>query len=104
MILTLPRPLLRSATIQKKPHVEFENFFVSYTISLSINWPYSNESCLIPNPLLSSQSLGGQGEEPIYSLSPVYEAHMRELGNWSLGPEFRDTFPEWGSCVRIKQH
>jgi Domain of unknown function (DUF3425) len=103
-ILTTLRPLLRVATIQKKPHVEFDNFFVPYTVSLSLNWPYSPETCLTPNPILASQRLEDQNNEPIYALSPTYETHLRELGNWSLGPEFRDTFPEWGNCVRIKEH
>jgi hypothetical protein len=36
-------------------------------------------------------------------MNPAFETHLRDLGNWSLGTEFRDTFPEWATTVRIKE-
>jgi hypothetical protein len=94
----IPWPLLRAACIQKKPFVEFDTFFVPFTMSLSLNWPYSPETVLTP----PATSTPAESEEPFYSINPAFEVHLLNLRNWSLGPEFRDTFPEWGNCVQIK--
>jgi hypothetical protein len=51
---------------------------------------------------MSSPSSNGVGE-PLYGLNPTFEHHLRDLNNWSLGPAFRDTFPEWKELVRIKE-
>jgi len=41
-------------------------------------------------------------EEPQWIINPAFEAYLRDLGNWSLGPEFKQTFPDFADTVRIK--
>ncbi|KIW03661.1 uncharacterized protein PV09_04983 [Verruconis gallopava] len=119
----LPWPRLRDAAVQTTPFTSFDTFFVPYTTTLSLNWPYAPSDVLLPtsagppHPLTSSSSVinmtspgsasspgagSDAGPEPIWKMNPAFETHLRDLRNWSLGPLFRDTFPEWAECVRIK--
>ena len=36
-------------------------------------------------------------------MNPAFETHLRDLGNWSLGRTFGETFPDWAGTVRIKE-
>ncbi|KAF2666521.1 hypothetical protein BT63DRAFT_481035 [Microthyrium microscopicum] len=95
----LPWPRLRDATIMQVPSVPFDVFFVPYTTTFSINWPYSDDMCLAYD---TSVPVGPGGEQPLI-VSPLFEAHIRELNNWSLGPAFREEFPLWERFVRIRE-
>jgi hypothetical protein len=96
--------------------VDFTDFFVPYTCTLSLNWPHGNDAVLstttIPGtglaapstsstspPRPSSAGSGGgagggvAGETKVLSINPSFMAHLRDLRNWSLGSRFRNTFP-----------
>ena len=45
---------------------------------------------------------GGEDDDAAVHLAPEFEAHVRDLSNWTLGPSFADAFPQWKDCVRIK--
>lgn len=36
--------------VQMQPFLPFENFFIPFTTTLSLNWPYNPKDVLIPNP------------------------------------------------------
>lgn len=42
-------------------------------------------------------------EEDQWLINPAFESHLRDLGNWTLGPTFRGTFPQFADCVKIKE-
>jgi hypothetical protein len=42
-------------------------------------------------------------EEDQWLINPAFESHLRDLNNWSLGPSFRGTFPQFADCVKIKE-
>jgi hypothetical protein len=42
-------------------------------------------------------------EEDQWLINPAFESHLRDLNNWSLGPSFRGTFPQFADCVKIKR-
>lgn len=103
----LPFPRLRDACVQQQPPVLFDNFFVPYMTTLSLNWPYEAADVLVPRPpgAASSPAVGSPSsavEEPAYGINPVFETHLRKLENWSLGPAFADAFPEWKGLVKIR--
>lgn len=112
--------------IQTNPFQSLESFFVPFTTTISVNWPYKPEDCLLPGPGLSrgsfstpsaaysaaspySSGTAAAASSPqtpattasnVHSfhdeqwvINPVFESHMRELSNWSLGPAFRHAFP-----------
>lgn len=125
--------LVRSQSPSKYP---FDNFFVPFTTTLSLNWPYEPSQCLLSNnsyrensasSISTPQSEGtatttagaprsnttdatsaiesaingtDDGEE--FMINPVYESHLRNLDNWSLGSAFKNTFPDLVDDVRLK--
>jgi uncharacterized coiled-coil protein SlyX len=71
----------------------FEDFFIPYTTTLSLNWTgEAADVFATPSPAGSSSS--GEGRDGGSTLSAEFEAHLRDLRNWSLGSAFREAFPE----------
>lgn len=68
--------------------VPFEEFFVPYTTTVSINWPYGREQVLVVTPSANPD------DPSAVKMNPVFEAHLRDLRNWSLGTKFKQTFPQ----------
>lgn len=81
----LPFPAMREKLIQDyaPPDVfPFENFFVPYTVTLSLNWPYEDTDTLLQGP-----------ENDELMINPVFERHLRKLENWTLGDSFARALP-----------
>ncbi|KAL6715467.1 hypothetical protein ACLMJK_006428 [Lecanora helva] len=76
---------------QQPPPVPFDEFFIPYTTTLSLNWPYEARDTLLSMP----------GTDEL-SINPVFERHLRELGNWSLGGAFRRAHPGLAETAKIK--
>ncbi|KAK8039162.1 hypothetical protein PG993_007573 [Apiospora rasikravindrae] len=70
----------------------FENFFIPFTTTLSLNWPYEETDCLLQSP---------DGDELL--INPVFERHMRRLENWTLGDAFHQTFPQLDGTYNLKR-
>lgn len=100
----LPFPRLRDACVQQTTPVIFDNFFVPFTTTLSLNWPYDPADVLVPRPPANLATIvaGPDGEEQVYSINPAFETHLRRLENWSLGSAFAEAFPEWKELVKIR--
>ena len=80
----------------RRPH--FEDFFVTFTKTMSVNWPYPQNSCLNVTPSSTP------GEPPSIELSRPFIDHVTYLGNWSIGPAFAAEFPELvDDSVRVVQ-
>ncbi|KAF2281082.1 uncharacterized protein EI97DRAFT_438484 [Westerdykella ornata] len=129
----LPWPGLRDRVVAEQATTPFDSFFIPFTTTLSLNWPYDPTSCLIRNsnvqPLApaypttapsarangptASQRIvqpGGPSspivlapEEEQWVINPEFERHIRDLSNWSLGPAFRTAFPNLAKAVKIKE-
>jgi hypothetical protein len=82
---------MRDVLVRDYANYSFQDFSFHYTNSLSLNWPYEPTDVLLPTP----------GSDEL-CINPVFERHLRDLNNWSLGPEFRSAFPALCSGVRIK--
>ncbi|KAK3110393.1 hypothetical protein LTR53_015361 [Teratosphaeriaceae sp. CCFEE 6253] len=81
----LPWPFMRRQLASASTPVNFDEFFVPYTTTLSLNWPYSTSQVLI-----SSLTEDGSGVK----LNPLFEMHLRVLDHWSLGVDFQRAFPD----------
>ncbi|KAI0143262.1 BZIP transcription factor [Pestalotiopsis sp. NC0098] len=68
----------------------FDDFFVPFTSELSLNWPYEEVDVLIET---------SDGE---LLINPVFETHMKRLGNWTLGDQFDRTFPQLRGTYDLK--
>lgn len=81
----LPFPLMRERLLRDyaPPNVfPFENFFVPFTTTLSLNWPYEDTDTLLQSP-----------DTDELMINPVFERHLRRLENWTLGASFARAFP-----------
>jgi hypothetical protein len=139
--LTFHRPRLRDRLIGNGQNfLNFDAFFIPFTTTISINWPYNPNDCLLPAskvnlpasstgslaasspystavnagspaPPLTPQPIVGtpgtvnsaSGADEQYLINPAFESHLRNLNNWSLGPDFRAQFPNLSGAVRIKE-
>ena len=71
--------------------IPLDIFFIPFTRTLSLNWPYEPMEVVL------------QGQLPDeLVLNPAFERHLRDLNNWSLGPAFARAFPELVETTRIK--
>jgi hypothetical protein len=87
----VPWPAMRDRIITSYQNYPFENWFIPFTRDISVNWPYEATDCLL--------SAGDMDELVI---NPVFERHMRNLSNWSLGPCFAESYPALADTARIK--
>lgn len=87
----IPWPKIRDRLAYAYRDYPFETWFVPYTRTISCNWPYEPTDCLLHNT---------DSDELL--INPVFERHIRDLNNWSLGTEFAERFPELVDAVKIK--
>ncbi|KAF2705743.1 hypothetical protein K504DRAFT_459837 [Pleomassaria siparia CBS 279.74] len=135
----LPWPRLRDDLINTTPFIPFDSFFIPFTTTISLNWPYEARDCLLPASKVNVSSLSATSSIPASSpystvvnsaspqpptpqpigtpgtatgafredeewlINPAFETHLRDLRNWSLGPDFRTLFPKHTAGVRIKE-
>lgn len=104
---------MRDRIVQNPEAYPFDSFFVPFTTTVSLNWPYAPGQCLltsdnqpvangVPASTASIEALAksvDSNEE--FSINPVFESHLRDLDNWSLGSAFRSAFPDLCDGVRI---
>ncbi|OTB04354.1 hypothetical protein M426DRAFT_320952 [Hypoxylon sp. CI-4A] len=88
----------------------FYNFFLPFTTTLSVNWPYEDTDALLqqsPAGASASSSSSSSSPPPPPSssellINPVFERHLRRLDNWSLGDEFDRAFPALRGTYNLK--
>ncbi|KAH6867875.1 hypothetical protein B0T10DRAFT_596257 [Thelonectria olida] len=80
----LPFPGLRVKLVDDYglSKIPFDDLFIPFTATLSLNWPYEDTDTLLQHP---------NGDELM--INPVFERHLRRLENWSLGNAFSKAFP-----------
>jgi len=89
----LPWPRMRDKLVRDYNPDEylFDNFFIPFTTTLSLNWPYEPTDTLLTS--VDNKEL---------MINPVFERHLRRLENWSLGPAFAHAFPGLADTYRLK--
>jgi hypothetical protein len=89
----LPWPKMRDRLVRDYNPRDylFDNFFIPFTTTLSLNWPYEPTDTLLSSP-----------ESDELTINPVFERHLRRLENWSLGPTFAKAFPGLQDTYRLK--
>lgn len=113
----------RLVRAQSPTSYPFDSFFIPFTTTLSLNWPYAPGECLLPaayrkhpspssggaTPSASSDAgqsiesaLAGNEDDDEILINPVFESHLRNLDNWSLGTAFKDAFPDLVDDVRLR--
>ena len=91
-------PLMRDMIIRDPDKYHLDEFFVPWTNTLSVNWPYDDPYVLIQTPG-SSNGL----DKPELTINPVFDQHVRNLDNWTVGPQFKNRFPELQGTYNLKE-
>ncbi|OTA57284.1 hypothetical protein K449DRAFT_386587 [Hypoxylon sp. EC38] len=89
----LPFPHMREKLAIEYNPVEFlfDNFFIPFTTTISLNWPYEATDTLLQSP---------DGADVL--INPVFERHLRRLENWTLGEAFDKAFPRLKGTYNLK--
>ncbi|KAJ5752667.1 hypothetical protein N7520_009584 [Penicillium odoratum] len=87
----IPWPRMRDRITTSHQDYPFDNWFIPFTRGMSVNWPYEATDCLLS---------AGDSDELL--INPVFERHMRNLNNWSLGTLFAETYPGLVDTTRIR--
>ncbi|KAJ4362384.1 hypothetical protein N0V83_010477 [Neocucurbitaria cava] len=70
----IPWPRLRDKIISTQPFVSFENFFIPFTMTISLNWPYEPRDCLLPASKVRTSTLSTTSSVP--SASSPFSTHV----------------------------
>ena len=78
----------------------FEHFSEVYSSNVSISWPH-NESDIVVD--LSATQDRAQATQAIHAtqamINPIFERHIRNLDNWTVGEAFGRYYPEMRAAV-----
>lgn len=107
----LPWPKMRDHLVRHYSPRDylFDNFFIPFTTTLSLNWPYEPTDVLLSvkegregstGPAVGGGAHDGMGDDLV--INPVFERHLRRLENWSLGTNFARAFPSLEGTYRLK--
>ena len=90
----IPFPKMRERLVSgyEEGGFPFDNFFIPFTSTLSVNWPYEDAYVLLASPT---------GDELM--INPVFEQHLAVQANWTLGPAFERAFPGLAGCFNLKR-
>jgi len=88
----VPFPAMREKIVQEYNPAQYllDDFFVPYTTTLSLNWPYDDTDTLLECP---------DGE---IIINPVFRRHLCREENWTLGPAFDKAFPTLRGTYNLK--
>ncbi|KAF2969845.1 hypothetical protein GQX73_g3698 [Xylaria multiplex] len=89
----LPFPAMRERFVHEynAPEFRFDDFFIPYTSTLSLNWPYEDPDALIITH-----------DESETIINPVFMTHLSRLENWTLGDAFDRAFPSLRGTYNLK--
>jgi hypothetical protein len=77
-----------------------------YTASVHADSSSQQPGVVHPSPTAAVPSPVSTGLPPQdndqWVINPEFEAHIRDLRNWTLGPEFRAAYPQLADAVTIK--
>lgn len=87
----VPWPRMRDRLATAHQDYPFDNWFIPFTRGMSVNWPYEATDCLL-----------AAGDSDEFLINPVFEKHMRNLSNWSLGTLFAESYPGLVDTTHIR--
>lgn len=87
----VPWPRMRDRLATSHENYPFDCWTIPFTQGMRVNWPYEETDCLLS---------AGDSDELL--INPVFERHMRDLNNWSLGPMFADSYPGLVETTQIR--
>ncbi|KAJ8123526.1 hypothetical protein O1611_g9567 [Lasiodiplodia mahajangana] len=89
----VPFPQLREVFVHYHdcPGYDFDTMFLPYTQTLSVNWPYEDEDVLHKTP-----------NDIDVSINPIFQKHLLNIDNWTLGDAFDRMYPALRGMYNLK--
>jgi hypothetical protein len=72
----------------------FEEFSQVYSSNVTLSWPYSESDIVINLPTTQDCAQSTQAV-----INPIFERHIRNLDNWTVGEAFGRYYPEMRTAV-----
>lgn len=90
----VPWPCMRDRLVasQGTDEYPFDCFFIPFTTTLTLSWPYEETDTLLKTT---------DTEEVV--INPVFERHLRNLDNWKLGEAFVKTLPSLSDTCNLDE-
>jgi hypothetical protein len=86
------RPHVRDCLIRNQ-HITFEQYATAYTLTSDVNWQYGEN-------LVFLEGVSSATSSSVWTMNPVFEKHLRNLDNFSVGPTYKQLLPEdFGDAV-----
>jgi hypothetical protein len=76
----------------RHPETTFDEYTDAFSISFDLNWPYDDRKVILTEEI-------PELEIKRYKINPVFEEHIRNLGNWAVGLRYRQYYPAMGKAV-----
>lgn len=81
-----------ASTLIRHQEIKFDESAAAYSSSFSVWWPYDPNHVIIE--FKPPQSL-----TPMVVMNPIYEDHLRQLKNWTVGETLRQGLPAMGDLI-----
>lgn len=100
---------MRDRMIKNPSAYPNDRFGPVYCQTFSLNWPYEPQQCLLANHArnvgqgVESTPAAVLDEDEEFMINPVFESHLRNINNWSIGSAFANVFPELCDGIRVKE-
>ena len=85
------RPRVRDYLIRHQD-ITFDEYTDAFSLSFDVNWPYDDSSVIIKGNVPSSSVLQ-------HKINPIFEEHIRNINNWTVGPRYWQLYPLMGRAV-----
>lgn len=93
---------MRESLVYRFVSLPLDNFFMPYTLGLSVNWPHQEpESCL--QRVTANYEIDGviKTHQALH-INPELERHGADLESWSLDRGFAEAIPILADTCRIR--
>lgn len=88
------RPAVRDMLVEFPEKYSFEEFSDVYSSNVTVSWPHDESDIQID---LSGMYSPGHVTQAM--VNPIFERHIRNLDNWTVGEGFRRFYPEMYAAV-----
>lgn len=103
-------PRMRAKMIYLWREIPLDDFFQPYSATISVNWQYGSavENVLCKATERASEEGAGAtlvkrlSSQPRKRIRQAFDAHLRQLDNWTLGPVFAQCFPALADTHKVK--
>lgn len=75
----------------------FEQFSEVYSSNVTISWPYNESDIVVDLSGTQDRAQATQATQAV--INPIFERHIRNLDNWTVGEAFGRYYPEMREAV-----